>query len=61
MGSLTMCQFKGADGRRLFESLGEGFEVKAGGLLQICKGLFLGVTLAGSADFGTLGHKPVGF
>ena len=61
MGSLAMCQFKRADGRWLLESLREGFEVKVGGLLQICKGLFLGVTLAGSPDFGTFGNKPVGF
>jgi len=50
-----------ADGRRLLEGLRERFEIKVCGLLQICKGLFLGVALAGRADFGTLGNEPVCF
>lgn len=61
MGSLAMCQFKSVDRRWLLDGMREGFEVKVGGLLQVGESLLLGVALAGSPDFGTLGHKPVGF
>jgi hypothetical protein len=59
--ALAMRQFKRADRGWLLQGLREGFEVKVRCLSQIGKGFFFGVTLAGRADFGTLGHKPVGF
>jgi hypothetical protein len=44
-----------------FSGLRQGLEVKVSGFLQIREGLFLSATLAGSADFGALGHKQIGF
>ena len=38
----------------------DGDKVDVSGFLQVGKGFFLGVTLAGCADFRALGHKPVG-
>jgi len=61
MGSLAMSQFERADRGRLFQCLRERFEVKVGGLSQIGQSFLLSMTLAGSANFRTLGHKPVGF
>src|SRR5580692_914236 len=61
MGSLAMRQFKSVDRCWLPDGLRERFEVKVGGLLQVGKRLRLGVALAGSADFGTFRHEPVGF